>query len=288
MRPTVRWLPITDAVGVSMLVTPWIVDKTRPATRLIISFGLYVLGWLVVALWHPGTAGEIVKETLFGNQPLAFYAYVFPLLPWFCLDLAATVLGEKLGALHIKGDRAGVAKFLGRVWIAGLTSAIGLAVGLKVFFSLWPVSPEWADFLYELRALHQRIPPGPVYLAFHASLGVLVLKLCFAAEQRKFGRLSSAYVNYTAAIGQSSLFTFVWQTYVYYTGLHLLHTYLPFQWAWPVYFVATVQLVTVPALWWQRAGLNRLITVGYPYLIHANAPATDNYDAHASKRSIAS
>ena len=119
---------------------------------------------------------------------------------------------------------------------------------------------------------------------FHASIGVLLLKLCFAAEQRKWNRPSSLYVEYASAIGQSSLFTFVWQYYVYYTGLHLVHAYLPFQWAWPLYFAVTVFLVAVPALWWQRAGHNRFITVGYAYLVQ---PRDGNRRQPEYKRSSA-
>jgi hypothetical protein len=295
MTPPFRWLPITDAVGVSMLVSPWIVTRMRSSVRLLFSAGLYACTWLVVALWYPASGGEIIKETIFGSLRPTFYAYVFPLLPWISVDLAATVLGEYLGELHVRRNYGAIGALLNRLWIGGVLSALALAAVLRGASSLWPIaSNKAADVIYGLRALHQRIPPGPVYLLFYGGLGLLLLRLCFIAERSTRSRVASVYVKYASAIGQSSLFTYVWQYYVYYTGLHLIRPYVPFQWAWPAYFAITAVLVLGPALWWHGGGYNRFITVGYPYLVKRyTAPIVKEADTvHAKdasvKRSIAS
>jgi uncharacterized membrane protein len=295
MTPTFRWLPITDAVGFSMLVSPWIVTRTRSSSRLLFSAGLYATTWLVVAFWYPASAGEIIKETIFGSLKPTFYAYVFPLLPWVSVDLAATVLGEYIAVLHVRGNHDAIGALLNRLWIGGVSSGLALAVALKGVSTLWPVaSGKFAEVVYGVRALHTRIPPGPVYLLFYGGLGMLLLRLCFIAERRTGNRVASVFVKYASAIGQSSLFTYVWQYYVYYTGLHLIRASLPFQWAWPAYFGLTAVVVLGPALWWQRAGYNRFITVGYPYLVGSQTPpmirkADTAYGTDATvKRSVAS
>jgi hypothetical protein len=275
MRPTVRWIPITDAVGFSMLVSPWFVTRFSRAQRALTSAALFGLSWLIVALWHPHAGAEALKETFFGSQPLRFYTYAFPLVPWFCVDLAATAIGDSLGEFHIRRNFTALTSLLDRLWVGSILAAITIAVGLKGLSMVWPVNDtHLADAAYGMRALHQRIPPGPVHLLFYGGLGLLLLRLTFAAEQNTQKHLK-AFIAYASTIGQCSLFVFVWQMYVYYTGVYFIHTYLPFPWAWPVYFVATALMVLVPAFWWQRAGYNRFITVGYPKLVRAHEGRAD-------------
>jgi len=272
MTPTMRWLPITDAVGFSMLISPWLVSKFGRAQRVFTGLAVFAINWLVVALWSPAAGAEAVKETFFGSQDLRFYAYAFPLIPWFCVDLIATTIGDRLGELYVQKNIAAVGKLLDRLWVGGVLSAMAVAVGLKVVSMMWPVTnARFAEVEYGMRAVQQRIPPGPVYILFYGGLGLLLLRLSFAAEQR-VGRWVKTYVDYASAVGQVSLFTFVWQYYVYYTGIHLLQPYMPFDWAAPAYFAATVWLVMAPALWWHRNDYNKYITVGYSYFVRTRQP----------------
>ena len=68
-------------------------------------------------------------------------------------------------------------------------------------------------------------------------------------------------IGLMATIGQVSLFVFILQYYIYFSLLYSLHL-RPGHY-WPLYFLISVALIIMAALFWHRRGLNRFITVGY-------------------------
>ena len=67
-------------------------------------------------------------------------------------------------------------------------------------------------------------------------------------------------------LGRTSLFVFLANWFVYLIAIMSLRDRLPFVRAWPVYFIASVALVTWSAVAWYRLDCNRFITVGYARL----------------------
>jgi glucan phosphoethanolaminetransferase (alkaline phosphatase superfamily) len=65
-------------------------------------------------------------------------------------------------------------------------------------------------------------------------------------------------------LGRTSLFVFLGHWFVYLIAIMGLRNWLPFVWAWPIYFVMSVVLIVSSAAAWHRRGYNRFITVGYP------------------------
>jgi len=254
----VRFVSITDAVGVCMLVSPWLVTVVRPRARLVLSVAVYVLALGVDLSWHPTTHyAQVFKETFFGQMGPGVYEYAFPVLPWLSLELAATALGERLGAYSHAGNVGGMHRLLIRTATIGATAAALLnlayhAVQQRGYASVLVTHEVWSPFA--------KMPPSIVYFLFYGSAALVLISACLrlASDDRMAGLYRGL-----STIGQTSFAVFVIQFFVYFTVLHALRPHLPFAWAWPVYFALSMVAIFVPALGWHRGGYNRFLTVGY-------------------------
>src|SRR5580693_8598680 len=80
---TARYVMITDVVGVSMIVGPWLVGRLSPGRRLLFSASLFAASWVAIESWHPHSpVGWFLQETFVGSLDPKFYLYAFPLIPW--------------------------------------------------------------------------------------------------------------------------------------------------------------------------------------------------------------
>jgi len=264
---------VTDAIGVSLIVTPMLVTRFAPMTRLGMSTALFTLSWLVIITWHPHTVlGSALQETVFGSGSPVFYAYAFPLLPWFSLHVAGTVLGEQLGERLLRGDQRGMLHLLGQV---GAGCAI-LAFAIKSLY----VAARWygvrGAFMYALTSPFQKYPPSPAYLLFYAGVGVgIVLTGCLLVE-----RYDLISLKWASALGQTSLGMFIIQSYVYYFGVHSLAPYLSKS-LWPVWLVLSIAVNLALTWMWRRWNLNRFITVGYRQFMERRAAQVRDEEALA-------
>jgi hypothetical protein len=252
---------MTDALGVCILIEPWLVTRIRPRNRVLLSVGLYVLSMMALLWWHPENGYAIVfKETLIGSRMLSFYDYAFPVLPWFCLDFAATALGDRLGVHWEAGDSRAMQRTLARTaatcFSAGLLLTAGYVVGKHL---------RWLGSAGLFLALPvQKQPPSPAYLLCYGSVGLGLISACLLVERMGLAR---RIVARATAFGQTSLFAFVLQSYVYYSGVALVRGYLPLAaQAWPVYLAMTIVFIVATSLVWQARGYNRFLTVGYHLL----------------------
>src|SRR5215831_781836 len=122
---TTRFLSITDTVGICMIVGPWLASTVNPRNRLIMGLFLYALSWVATESWHPQSMLlKGIQETAFGSFNAVIYRYAFPVLPWFGLDLASSVLGSRLGDLHLRGARVEMKVFV--FWTAA-SALVGAA-----------------------------------------------------------------------------------------------------------------------------------------------------------------
>jgi uncharacterized membrane protein len=184
---TARYVIITDVIGVSMIVGPWVIAHLSPARRLAVSAGLYAASWVAIESWHPqGPAGWFVQETFFGNVAPKFYLYTCPLIPWFSFELAASVVGDHLGRLYQRDDLAGMARLLRTIAVLALSlSAVAKGLYLAAV-ATHRFGPEHAQLQSVAHMLTSRFqfPPAPVYLLFYGGLGLGVLSLWLVAEHR--------------------------------------------------------------------------------------------------------
>jgi hypothetical protein len=250
-----RWLFITDAVGFNMIVGSVLIVRLHARARLAVSGILYAASWAAYIWWEPlDRWARLFKDTFVGPPPGdGFYVHCFPLLPWFALYLASTALGERIGRSLLRDDHEDVTRTLGTVGLGGICVA-----GFLAFWGL--VLPiEGSDRVAMLGSIFQKLPPSPAYLAFFGGVGVALISAFYVVEQRGVAR---RLLEMSSRIGQSSLFVFVLQFYVFYLGLPLLDLQLGM--FWPAYLALSIALILTLALWYYRRGYRRYITVGYP------------------------
>jgi hypothetical protein len=255
LRETLHWEFVTDTIAVCVVLGPGVVLGLGPLQRLAAAAAVYALSWVVVSLpaW-PGWPGS-ARELLFGAFQLAHVGVSFPVIPWLCVYVAATPLGERIRALRDAGDDAAVVRVLARLALGSLGVGV-LGLGLH---RILPHLPAFAGqhFLVALTAAGQKLPPGPVYLALEGGLGLALLALFGQLERRGW---LTGLARGVSAVGRSSLFGFVVQYFVYYSAVTLIRP-VPSAW-WPAWLVLSVALVAGAATAWDRWQLNRLFTVG--------------------------
>jgi hypothetical protein len=268
---TIRFLSITDTIAICMVVQPWLVMRVSARGRVLLALSLYAASWTLAVAWHPaGTFATLFKDIAFGTfDGRTYFVYQFSVVPWFSLDLAATALGGCLGRYYVDGERAAAQRLL----LTTATIAVVSAVVAKVaFFVAVHAHPEipWLVAGRGFLSPFSKDPPSPVYIAFYGGLGLYLLSFSFFLECR--GALA-AHMERVAIIGRTSLFVFLSHWFVYLVVVMGLRSFLPFRWAWPVYFV----LSCVPVIWassyWYRKDYNRFFTVGLARVLDRRRPS---------------
>jgi hypothetical protein len=260
-----RWGFMTDAIGVCMIAGPAILARTGARTRVALGASMLAAGWAAaVSPWAPAGPAQWLWEALFGALTLHRFAYVFPLVPWLGVYLAATALGERLRGRA--GDAAGLAAGCARAGVA-LATAGAAALGLHLLARLAGL-PASAP-LRALTGVAQKLPPGPAYLGVHGGAGLLLLAGLSKLERRG---LAPTPRRLAELLGRSSLFAFVLQYFVFYTGLVLLRRSLSA--GWPLTLAACLAAIVAAVTLWDRAGLNRVLTAGLRPRAPRAAPAS--------------
>ena len=267
-----QWGFITDVIAVGLLVGPVLVDRVPPGRRLALAGALYGFAWLVVATWHPTSAGlERVKEYLFGpshfldGQPRLVFD-CFPLVPWLAVYVAATVLGEHLGRRTATGRGNAMIPTLARV-TAGCILVALLIKGIPLLLkSAGLVSTS--VLVWTLGWPFQKQPPSPAYLGVYAGLGLVLLCGLLAVDARPALR---RWLTVPAALGRASLVMFIAQYFLYFSLLAWWNP--PYTPLWPLLLLASLVVMIGVGMLWARFGRNDVFSVGYRWLIAA-APST--------------
>jgi uncharacterized membrane protein len=250
---------ITDAIGFAVMIGPFLVARLRATTRLALAIGVFVLCWTGVFWWTPSDGFALVaKHYLIGMPDLADWSRGdFPLVPWFAVYLAGTVLGERLGIFYRdRALRAGNL-FLAKVGLCIFALGAAGKITAMLMRRTIPVFLQSHQSLASLLSSYQKFPPGPVYIAFFGGAGLLLVAGILEAGNR---RLQPFVLNQLRQIGLASLFVYVLQFWVYVVVIRSLH--LPYTPFWPaIFFVTLVFLAWAAAAWNRREG-NRFLTVG--------------------------
>jgi predicted acyltransferase len=248
---------ITDTIAFCIIVGPFLVDRLGPRARLALGAVLFAASWAAMVVWpvawHAWWRAAIVGELTPGPTYRA-NIYTFPVLPWFAVYLASTALGTAFAARLQRGGEIGAARLIHHVGGAAVLLALVCAKAGAIAREAGVIDPE--GLVATLTSLSCKRPPGPVYLCFHAGVGLLLLAATMAVD--RLGRLDG-WLRFTTRMGRTSFFLFVVQFFVFnefFFRAHLAMTPL-----WPLYFAATVALVALAAWWWDTGGYNRFMTM---------------------------
>ena len=254
---------ITDAIGLAILLGPFLVVRTSAKTRIFIGISLFVTSWVAVGVWLPeSSVGQWVKDTLFGAElsRQSRWGYNFPVAPWISVYIVATALGQHMASVrHHSGDLALLRRMLTVGAVLLFSACCVKAVwGMASYSGLAATeSAGWPRLLYALTEFHQKRPPGLGFFLYTTSVSLGLLAALFLVERQ---RILGAPMSLLTAMGRNSLFLFIVQEHVYVSWLWLANPPLA---SWPLTYSATV-IVTLGALWvWRRLGSTALFTVGF-------------------------
>jgi uncharacterized membrane protein len=244
----------TDIIGIAMILGALLVPKLGGRSRLCLGVTIYAASWLTVYFWHPdSSSGETIKQLLFGSlSPTALLAHSFPIVPWFGVYIAASVLGEHLAALSLSGAVRRLAIQLILLGVGGLA----VVAGIKLAAFGLGLSPLMGNVTSELLRVGQKSPPGPLYLLSYGGTGILLICACLVVESRRWFR---AGLRCAATCGNASLFLFVGHFYLYWVALYPLN--FGGLGLGIVYFAGSTTVLILAAHVWQHHRGNRFLTL---------------------------
>jgi uncharacterized membrane protein len=250
---------ITDVIAIAIMVGPSMVVHLSAVQRIGVAAGVFVADWWMISQWHPLGAAVTAKLYLIGltstTGELSAYP-VFPVLPWFAVYLAATVIGERVGKMYVRDERKASHYMLARLGAASFIVTAVAHGAERVAQSIDPAA-AWDMTRLGNLSIYGKFPPGVVYLGFFGGAGLMMLAGIF--ELDRAGRLPRLF-NQLRKLGRSSLFLFTVQYGLYRAILPRLgFSYTPF---WPLIFFASVILLALLAAIWDGQSANRYLTVG--------------------------
>jgi hypothetical protein len=251
---------ITDAIGVSIIFGPWLVSGLRPQRRIALAAMIFLADWLLIAFWHPAGVGSVAKTYLIGLTGSAGQISavpVFPIIPWFAVYLAATVLGGRVGTMYLRDERKSAHEMIARL---GISSVIIAGVLYAAFMTLRASDKghaDWSSPLLTLVSIYGKFPPGVVYLGFFGGAGLLLLAIVFEIDRRE---KMAAVMQTLRAVGRASLLIFTVQYALYRSVLPRLH--LPYTPLWPLAFALSILVLAWLATIWGNHDGNRFLSVG--------------------------
>jgi hypothetical protein len=265
-----RVLPITDTIGFCLLFGPLLVERLSPRRRIYTAVALLTVTWAVIFTW-PSGGNDVVRAiegAFFGTLTTPWWFYSFPVVPWFGVYVAGSVIGERI-SLDLHAKRRNFAWTFVK-WAAGFTAvALSLEVASLVVTSLTPLDRHFAAGVEALSTPFRKYPPSIAYLLVYGAVGLLMAAVTARlVEDRRLQWLT----NRAAEIGRASLPVFVVQSYLYYfIELH----WLPPTRYWPLSFLGSLLLVYLTARLWLAAGGNNLLRIprwGGHRLVAAKSP----------------
>ena len=244
---------ITDTVAVAMILGPIVIATTRHRTRLIIGAACVATTWLLLPFGEPDSIllrGFV--RTLIGSMTPEVTQ--FPLLPWFGVYLVGTVLGQRFFSERSASPRRASLRLMR--W--GMAAAVSAAV-IRIAANIGG-SSTMLD--HPALMVWQKHPPSPMYFLWFGGCALVLIGACGLLSQvGVIGYVTS----WLRSLGQASLFVYVLQDVIYFTGFYAAH--LPYMPQWPAMLAATILMIAIGARMWSAANGNRVLTVGIPPLM---------------------
>jgi uncharacterized membrane protein len=259
-----RFGQITDAIGVAIIMGPFLVTRLGARNRVILGCTAFLLTWLAIAFWYPqGDYGQWVKDTLFGPElgRSSRWGYNFPIVPWVSVYIIATAIGQHLARARASRSEGSFALHLFILGGAGIAAFGTIKIAWQIakhFYDIDVTRSLVAEYLYTHTVAGFKWPPVLSYYVFFCSISLILLGALFYIEKRQ---LFPRMVSLLTIIGQNSLFVFLLQEHVYVSLLWSLNP--PLNQFWPMILLATI-LVNILAVYvWKRFAGTYVFTVGY-------------------------
>jgi uncharacterized membrane protein len=263
---------VTDMIALCVILGSLVIKVTPSYSRIILGLAIYATSWIAEVVWNPDQRLLLtVKAIIVGDVPLsksgtgsAFpFPIFFPILPWFAVYILSSCLGERIAALHHNGMKQTTHRSLFK--IGGLMLGFGLTLKMiqTLFFHFHILETE--SIVSTLMYPSQKFPPGVCYILVYGGTGLLLTAFFFWIEGAGLLRRVSEAMR---TVGRASMGVFAAQFFIYYTVFSLLvsHTNLAPLYMWPVYWLVSLYLLFKFAQFWNRAGLQSFLSVGYPFL----------------------
>lgn len=261
---------ITDAIGVAIIIGPWLVSTLQQRSRLLLAAGIFAVDWGAILFWPPSAGTSALAKHylvgLFNHAEVGVTFPTFPVIPWFAVYLVGTVIGERVGAYYIHESRREGHRLLAKIGLASFLFGVGVKLALMLLRHSEPHFAQVHPHLMPLLSSYQKFPPGPIYVCLYAGAGLLLVAGVLEAGRR--GN-QTFLLNQLRQIGQASLFSYVVELYLYAVLLPRLR--LPYTPLWPLLFVFSLFLLAAAAAAWNSIEGNRFLTVGIAPLLERNA-----------------
>lgn len=252
-----RWIFVTDAIGFAIIAGPPIVRKVSSGKRLLLSLALLIISWWCTVAFYPTTPLQhAVKELLWGSYENTFFELSFPFFSWLAFYLASSLVGEYIASCQRQDES--LSSLPSRLMTVGcVIFCIGAALKILDFIAIRLSILPAQGVMWKLTSPFQKDPPGLTYILVYGGASVVMIGAMFFIER---ARLLVRLVAHLQMFGQTSLFLFIAQYYVYYTFVPFFHTKsLPG--GWPLHFLVSILLLSSMAAFWQKQNLNRYLKV---------------------------
>ncbi len=252
---------VTDVIGLALVLIPWWSFRVANGRLVLLGATVYFATLLLVYSWHPAfEPGALVKLSFVGldNEHVTqMTPYASPIIPYMALYTVGIGLGRWIGTAMAAGSgdrRIGLA--VGRIGLV----LMGAALAFKVFTLILGLDPQTTvgHVLRDITAPLRKIPPSPAYLAFFCGEGLLFLAFFFVAGRSFVG---ARLMGLLAVVGQSSLFVFILQFFVY--GAIARFVTSASDRVGVLWFVGSIALIWLAAYGWRAIRGNRLFDVTY-------------------------
>jgi uncharacterized membrane protein len=196
--------PITDTIGLCMLLTPLIILSFNTLQRFMIIVGMLLITVLIRALVIPADPHvQILKEALFGGLSLP-KVFWFPLIPWIAIFLTGSFVGQ--GMMRLRQGSLKVQHLIQALNTGGCALAVSyvvLMIGYKFIKMYWGV--HWNQDIMLAISPSQTTTMLPGYLAVLSwLLAALIHRIDVSGH---YDRLAW----FLSISGRTSLFTYVVQ-----------------------------------------------------------------------------
>jgi uncharacterized membrane protein len=104
--------------------------------------------------------------------------YAFPLVPWLCLDLVGSAIGDEIGARHLRGDGEAISRLLGSVALGGIALGVAAIAGDVILNRSAFASDHQSlmGMVDVLTSVAGKMPPSPAYFSA-APAGLTALRM---------------------------------------------------------------------------------------------------------------
>ncbi len=205
--------PITDTIGICLIMAPFLVIATNHRLRLGLIIFMLSLTLAIRLWWHPDSGvAEIIKVGFFGADPGSdtTLAVGWPVIPWLAVFLCGSFIGEMYTAIKKQQiSHLEAVKRLRRSAVILMSIGLVLSICSLALKRLNPFDWEFDVFL----ALY----PGRTTFLLPCYLSLMLAVVAYLVLHVDAGRGYNRLFWALSIFGRTSLFTFVSQFIVVWT-----------------------------------------------------------------------